>query len=161
MKRKFLIALLLAGLFIAFQARAPAQTPQVTRAATISAREAQPGETISVTVVNAPRTAKTATVWIGETKLENVPVADGTITLNLPSDVGLGTYPVRVALGGEVFPAGTIDIVRAIGVKPALAKIDPAVIYRPGDRIDVTLTALPIPFACSAFCSAKTSPPVV
>ena len=44
--------------------------------------------------------------------------------------------PVRVALGGEVFPAGTIDIVRAIGVKPALAKIDPAVIYRPGDRAE-------------------------
>jgi hypothetical protein len=134
------IVLALCGLALALAPRLSAQTASEPAVATFSPKQAQRGQTVFVTVRNPPKNARTATLWFGDTNLENQALADGTITVNVPNSLALGTYSVRVGVGGYIYPAADkIDIVRTIGTKATLAKIDPAVIYGPDDRIELVL----------------------
>jgi hypothetical protein len=113
--------------------------------ASVSVKEAQPNQAVSVTLKNVAKGTIVKVVMLGggsETSVGNpltVP-DDKTITFNVPAGLALGTYRVRVEVGGFFYLSDAINVIRSFGTKATLVKIDPKVIYAPGDTIDLALT---------------------
>jgi hypothetical protein len=125
-----------------------AQTPPEPGAASpgiasISPKDVQPGQAVSLTLKGVAKGLKATVVLLdgGETSVGSMTLPDNlTVTFNIPATLRWGTYRLRAEVAGNNFISEPINIVRSIGFKAALAKVDPKVLYAPEDRIDLTLT---------------------
>ena len=107
---------------------------QPQAAVLLSPTIAEPRQTVTATIVNAPKDATSATVTIGS-QSRSYAASGGTVSFAVPNGVTPGVYTVHIMLGNSTFiPEQRLMVVRELGVKPVLAKVEPAILYRPAAR---------------------------
>ena len=110
--------------------------------ASISPKEAEPRQAVSLTLKGVTKGLKATVVLLdgSETSVGSMTIPENlTITFNIPATLPWGTYRVGVEVAGAYFISDPIDVVRRVGFKATLVKIDPEVLYAPEEKIDLKL----------------------
>jgi len=110
--------------------------------ASISPKEAEPRQAVSLTLKGVTKGLKATVVLLdgSETSVGSMTIPENlTITFNIPATLPWGTYRVGVEVAGAYFISDPIDVVRRVGFKATLVKIDPEVLYAPEEKIDLSL----------------------